>query len=125
MSLSADRGHPVVLNFFASWCTDCRAELRAFGQVSDAPHGAVRFLALDVNDPEPHRALSLERAAGIRYPTGVDRRATVANSRYYVEALPATVFIDASGRIAGQAFGAQTTRSLRSWVHALERLGGH
>lgn len=124
VTLASMRGHPVVLNFFASWCSDCRAELHAFATVSNAPHGDVRFLAVDTNDPNPAKALSLLNKAGDHYPTGIDRHANVANSRYYVEALPVTVFIAANGRIAGQAFGAQTASSLRSWVQALEK-GSH
>ncbi|MGH9089489.1 MAG: redoxin domain-containing protein [Acidimicrobiales bacterium] len=122
VTLGAERGHPVVLNFFASWCTDCRAELRAFAKVSNGPHGAVKFLAVDTNDHDTAKALSLLQKAGDHYPTGVDSQATVANSRYYVEALPVTVFINAKGRIVGQAFGAQTVASLRPWVRALEKV---
>lgn len=120
VSLAAERGHPLVLNFFASWCPDCRAELRAFAEVSHGAHGPVRFLGIDTNDPEPGQASALLRAAGDRYPVGTDRDAAVANGRYDIEALPVTVFVGASGRIVGQVFGAQTVRSLRPWVQALE-----
>lgn len=123
VSLSSFRGHPVVLNFFASWCPDCRAELHAFATVSNGSHGDVRFVAVDTNDPNTAKALALLRRAGDRYPTGIDPHATVANSRYYIEALPVTVFIRADGRIGGEAFGAQTVTSLRSWVRALEKGG--
>ena len=119
---SADlKGHVTLLNFFASWCSDCRAELKAFGQVSGGRHGNVRFLGIDTNDPAPATARALLAKAGIRYPVGVDRHAKVANSRYYIEGLPVTVFIDASGRIVGQAFGAQSESSLRHWVDELQR----
>ena len=121
VSLSADKGHPVVLNFFASWCSDCRAELGAFAQVSNHPHGTVRFLAVDTNDTDTAKARSLLAHAGDRYPVGVDADAAVANGSYLVEALPVTVYISASGHIVGESFGTQTARSLTAWTHALAR----
>lgn len=124
VSLAAERGHPVVLNFFASWCADCRAELKAFAAVSNGPHGSVRFLGIDTNDPQPGQASALLRAAGDEYPVGTDRSAAVANGRYDILALPVTVFVGASGRIVGQVFGAQTVSSLRPWIKALERTSG-
>ena len=121
VSLGALRGHPVVLNFFASWCSDCRAELHAFAEVSNGPHGPVRFLAIDTSDHSPQKAMSLLEAAGDRYPVGEDPNATVAGSKYLVQALPVTVFISAKGHIVGQVFGAQNRTTLESWVHLLEQ----
>lgn len=120
VTLSAYRGHPVVLNFFASWCTNCRAELKAFGVVSDASVGKVAFVGIDTNDSQPAKASALLKAAGDHYAVGVDPNASVANGKYLVQALPSTVFISASGRIVGQVFGTQTVASLTTWVHRLE-----
>lgn len=121
VSLAAEGGHPVVLNFFASWCTDCRKEMSAFAAVSNGRTGPVKFLAVDTSDHDQAQASRLLRDAGDRYPVGVDPAAGVANGKYLVPALPATVFIGAGGRIAGEVFGAQTVKSLRSWVRALAR----
>ena len=121
VSLAGFAGHPVVLNFFASWCQNCRAELSAFAKVSSAPYGALRFVGVDTDDASPGRARSLLAAAGDNYPVGVDRNGDVATSLYLVQALPVTVFISANGRILGQAFGAQTVRGLTPWLRRLER----
>lgn len=120
VSLASFSGHPVVLNFFASWCADCRAELSAFAKVSSAPHGTVRFVGVDTDDSAPGKARSLLAHAGDTYPVGIDRSGDVATSRYLVQALPVTVFIAADGRVVGQVFGAQTVRSLAPWVRRLE-----
>lgn len=118
--LSAYRGRPVVLNFFASWCPDCRAELGAFARVSDATVGRVAFVGVDTNDSSPAAARRLLSSAGDRYPVGIDSGAAVANGEYLVLALPATVFVAASGRVVGQVFGPQSAQSLDRWVHRLE-----
>jgi thiol-disulfide isomerase/thioredoxin len=41
------RGKPVVVNFFASWCTECQAELPGFVQEASALKGKVIFLGVD------------------------------------------------------------------------------
>ena len=122
VSLASFSGHPVVLNFFASWCPGCRAELSAFAEVSAAPHGAVRFVGVDTEDASPAKARSLLAAAGDNYPVGIDHNGRVATSRYLVQALPVTVFISARGRIVGQAFGPQTVRSLTAWLGRLANM---
>jgi cytochrome c biogenesis protein CcmG/thiol:disulfide interchange protein DsbE len=120
VSLAAERGHPVVVNFFASWCPECRAELQAFATASERAR-TVRFIGVDTNDPTPSKAGQLLRAAGARYPVGVDSSASTASSSYGIVALPATVFVYPDGRVAGQVYGAQTVSTLRSWTDRLER----
>lgn len=41
------RGKPVVVNFFASWCTQCQAELPGFVQEASALRGKVVFIGVD------------------------------------------------------------------------------
>src|SRR5215470_1699928 len=45
--LARYRGKPVVVNFFASWCTQCQAELPGFKQEADALTGKVTFIGVD------------------------------------------------------------------------------
>lgn len=124
ISLKASAGHPVVLNFFASWCGSCRAELGAFAHVWASPHGQVQFVGVDTLDPKPANALQLLKGAGDSYPVGIDRTGSAAVARYLVQALPVTVFIGPSGRIVGQVFGTQTASSLQPWVQKLQALDG-
>lgn len=120
VSLAAFRGKPVVLNFFASWCTDCRAELKAFGTVSGQVRSKVSFVGIDTTDSAPaHSIQALLASEGDHYPVGQDPNGTLA-SKYLVSGLPTTFFINAKGKVVGQAFGAQTVKSLHVWVHRLE-----
>jgi cytochrome c biogenesis protein CcmG/thiol:disulfide interchange protein DsbE len=45
--LARYRGKPVAVNFFASWCTACQAELPGFKQEADALKGKVTFIGVD------------------------------------------------------------------------------
>lgn len=114
-----DAQNPVIVNFFASWCQDCVAELDAFGKISNESTG-VRFIGIDSLDSDPGLAKRLLDRAHIEYAIGVDPDGTIV-SRYLLAALPVTFFVSKSGVIEGEIFGAATTSELTAWV---VRLGG-
>ena len=98
------RGSPVIVNFFASWCPDCRSELAAVGAVATQNSGRVAVVGIDTNDGNGAAAATLLTAAHADYPVGVDSGAKVA-TRYLLTALPVTYFVDAEGWIVGSALG--------------------
>jgi thiol-disulfide isomerase/thioredoxin len=119
VTLSAFRGEPVVVNFFASWCPDCRAELAALATEARAASGKIAFAGIDTNENSESNAIKLLGEAGATYPVAVDASARVATS-YLVEALPVSYFVDSQGKVVGTASGPQTLTSLRRWVDRLE-----
>jgi thiol-disulfide isomerase/thioredoxin len=119
VSLVTFRGGPVVLNFFASWCPDCRAELDAVATEARAAHGRVAFVGIDSNESSEATVVRLLTEAGATYPVGLDTNAKVATA-YLVSALPVTYFLDAQGKVVGTALGPQSITSLRRRVVQLE-----
>ena len=122
-ALGSDRGRPVVLNFFASWCTPCRQEtplLAKTAKVAEARGDRVQFVGVDVADPKAD-ALAFVHQAGISYPVGVDANLDVAESLYGLNGEPNTFFIDSSGTVLGHVIGPVDAQDLASWLH---RLGG-
>ena len=119
VSLSAFQGKPVIVNFFASWCRDCRAELTAVATVARESTGRVAVLGVDSNDTSEAAADRLLSAAHAAYPVAVDAHASVA-TQYLVQALPVTYFLNATGHVVGAALGPQTALSLERWVARLE-----
>jgi len=120
VTLAATRGTPTVVNFFASWCPDCQAELTAFGVLADRTAGLVAVIGVDSNDNDGAAAQTLLSRAKATYPVGVDSDATVATS-YLLNALPVTYFLDGGGRVVHVAFGTQTLASLTRWTDVLTR----
>lgn len=89
-ALGKDVHHPVILNFFASWCTPCQKEtplLAKAAAAEQAEGGRVRFVGVDVNDP-PADAVPFVHKAGIAYPVGVDQSFRVTSGLYGLDGLP-------------------------------------
>ena len=118
VSLSTFRGKPVIVNFFASWCRDCRAELAAVARVARATSGRLTVVGVDSNETSTVTARQLLTAAGAAYPVAVDAQAKVA-SQYEIQALPVSYFLNGSGQVVGAALGPQSVTSLERWVARL------
>lgn len=102
--LSALRGHPVVVNFWGSWCAPCRAEMPLLVKAWHAYAArGVMVVGLDVDDT-PGEARRFLNEYGVDYPI-----VTVPDDRlpraYGVIGLPTTVFVDASGMIRARQLG--------------------
>ena len=105
MRLSDLRGQPVILNFWATWCPPCRAEMPELEKVWRQYKGSGLML-LGVDQAES--AAVVEQFArndmGVTFPILLDTDLAVRN-KYAVRALPTTVFIDAEGRIQDVKIG--------------------
>lgn len=120
VSLSAAKGMPVVVNFFASWCHGCQAETGGFAAEARAARGRVDFIGIDTNETSNTAALNMLARAGATYPVGVDDHG-VATTAYNILALPTTLFIARNGRVVGEAFGELSQPRLARWIRRLER----
>lgn len=101
------RGHPVVLNFFASWCLACRDEALVLeeGWQRYGPRGAV-FIGVAVSDKRED-SLAFIRRYGKTYLLGPDADGSIALD-YGLFGVPETVFIDPDGRILEKVIGPVT-----------------
>ncbi len=120
VSLLATKGMPVVVNFFASWCHGCQAEIDGFAAEARAARGRVDFIGIDTNETSNTAALRMLARAGATYPVGVDDHG-VATTAYNILALPTTLFIARDGRVVGEAFGELSRPALARWIRRLER----
>lgn len=92
------RGHPVVLNFWATWCEPCRQEMPQLVKAYDK-YKAQGLVIIGLNLQEGKDLISpFADARGIDYPILIDRDADVGDE-YRLVGLPTTYFIDANGVI--------------------------
>ena len=96
-SLPALKGRAVVLNFWASWCEPCRAEMPTLQQLADF-YGDDRLVVLAVNFKEaPGPAGRFATRTGLKLPVLLDREGEIAR-RWEVKIFPTTVLVGADGR---------------------------
>src|SRR3954467_6244389 len=93
--LASLRGHPVVVNQWASWCGPCRAEFPHFQRLSRSLGKRVAFLGVDSMDNNGDAAAFLERYP-VAYPSYIDGDGKVAQVMGGVGPLPKTVFYSRS-----------------------------
>jgi len=121
LSLAQLRGHVVVLNFWGSWCTPCRAEAPALATLAEhfGPSG-VRFLGVDIRDT-PATAQAFDRDFRITYPSLNDPGDQVAldfASTVPPAGIPTTLVISPGGRIAARVIGGVSYPGLRNLITA-------
>lgn len=92
------REKPLVLNFFASWCPNCIAEMPRFEQAHDAVGDRVGFLGVSQSDPE-RASIDIAHETGITYQTAIDRRGDLFRA-FGGLGMPVTVFIQEGGDIS-------------------------
>jgi cytochrome c biogenesis protein CcmG/thiol:disulfide interchange protein DsbE len=91
------RGHPVVVNKWASWCGPCRSEFPVFDRVSRDLAGEVAFLGVNAQD-DPDAARRFLRENPVGFPHYVDPDQEVAKLFRGNAGFPTTAFYDARGR---------------------------
>ena len=117
ISLSAFRGRPVVVNFFASWCVPCRREMPALQAVSRSVTGRVAFVGVDHQDSR-RLALALLHDTGVTYPAAYDPAGKVAAS-YGLFGMPTTLFVSADGRLLERRTGELRRDELEATIERL------
>lgn len=95
--LRALRGHPVVVNLWASWCGPCRFELPFFQRQANARGTTTAFLGVNVGD-NPGDAKDLSARYPMPYPSFEDPSRKLLG-RYGAKGLPSTAFYDAEGKL--------------------------
>ncbi|GAJ97259.1 peroxiredoxin [Geomicrobium sp. JCM 19055] len=105
--LSDYRGERVILNFWATWCPPCRAEMPDMQEIHEDADADVEIIAVNTTNSET----SIENVEEfvdelqLTFPIPLDTSAEVANE-YLVQVMPTTYFIDREGRVDRVAYGA-------------------
>jgi len=101
---------PVVLNFFASWCPTCIAEMPDFETVHQNFAGEVGFIGIATQD-RVENAAELVIDTGVTYPVGNDQNGDIFRI-FNGLGMPTTVFINADRTVADVHTGVLNVESL-------------
>ena len=96
--LVALRGHPVVVNKWASWCGPCRFEFPFFQKQVTKRGKQVAFLGLDAEDSRDGARRFLDKFP-VPYPSFYDPKSEIAETFHGDRAFPVTVFYDRKGGV--------------------------
>jgi cytochrome c biogenesis protein CcmG/thiol:disulfide interchange protein DsbE len=105
VKLSDYRGKAVLLNFWATWCPPCKAEMPWFVDMQKryAAQG-LQIVGVSMDDDGPEDVAKFAKEIGVNYPIVMGKE-EVAQKYGSVEFLPTSFFIDRNGNIIDRVFG--------------------
>jgi cytochrome c biogenesis protein CcmG/thiol:disulfide interchange protein DsbE len=115
LALSSLRGKTVVVNFWASWCTTCKAEADVIAKVEKKWRDkGVVFLGVDSHDTTAG-AHTYMQTYGIGFQSVQDPQETIG-AQYDVTGLPETFFLDTKGRIVEKYISSVDEKTLDALI---------
>lgn len=115
LNLDALRGQPVVLSFWVTWCSHCRAQtpllVDAHARYADEE---IQIVGVNVHEA-PDVVQRYVDQQGILYPVVLDADGRVAQ-QYQVSGYPTTYFLDAEGRVLARHVGQLNLQTLEQYL---------
>jgi peroxiredoxin len=117
VKLSDLKGKKVMLNFWATWCPPCKAEMPAMEEFHKQAGDEVVILAVNIDPHLDVKAFVDEN--GITFPIPLDAEDKV-NETYQVLSIPTTYFIDTKGNIGNKFIGAMNLDAMKQYTKDLK-----
>src|SRR6478609_7408713 len=107
-SLEDYRGKPVLLNFWATWCVPCAAEMPLLSEMQKQYQGKVVFIAASIDDEDmkPQIEAFIKKHQGDALTVMMGATLDTLDDFGVNQGMPGTVFIDAEGKIVDRITGA-------------------
>ena len=116
--LSDLRGQGVLINFWATWCGPCRAEMPTLQAIYDQQK-ARGFTIVGINLREPARPIQrFMQELGLTFPVALDPEGSVA-ARYQAINIPASFFVDRDGIIRARYLGPMSRQVMDASLEAI------
>jgi cytochrome c biogenesis protein CcmG, thiol:disulfide interchange protein DsbE len=115
------RGKPVVLNFWATWCVPCAAEMPLLSEMQKRYQGRVLFIAasIDDDDMKPQIEAFIKKHQGEALTVMMGATLDSLEDFGVKQVMPGTVFIDAEGNIVDRLSGALKRTELQERLRKL------
>jgi thiol-disulfide isomerase/thioredoxin len=98
VSTAAWKGKVVFINFWATWCPPCRAEIPVLIDLANRYKDRLQVVGVSVDDGDPAEVKQFAKQAGINYPIVMADRAIVAEYGG-VAALPTLFVVNPDGNV--------------------------
>ncbi|MHB1485810.1 MAG: TlpA family protein disulfide reductase [Saccharofermentanales bacterium] len=121
--LSSLFGKPIVLNFWASWCPPCKAEMPHFNDVYKEYKNDVIFMMVDLIDGQ-RETVSIGKKyvqdQGFEFPVYFDVGQEAADA-YSISSIPTTLFIDKDGMVVTGFQGSIDENTLKESIELAKK----
>lgn len=115
-------GKPIVLNFWASWCSPCKGEMPEFNQVYGEVGKDITFMMVNLVDGQretKETGAQYIEDQDFSFPVYFDTEQDAANA-YGIVSIPTTIFIDKDGYIVTGAEGSIDAKILREGIDLIK-----
>lgn len=116
VALEGSLGYPLIVNFWATWCEPCLAEMPLLQSLYE---DGIPVLGINAGMEEPAFVAEWAGHYGIIFPIVMDPDPRSLEAAYRVRGLPTTFFIDEDGFIRHIEQGALTPNSLQEGLAAI------
>ncbi len=121
--LRALRGHPVIVNLWASWCGPCETEFPVYQKVAAQYGRRIAFLGVDESDTRGNARAWLKRFP-VTYPSYFDPRRAIDVKLVTIAGTPQTFYFNARGHEEYDKAGPYTSAaSLKHDIHTYLGIG--
>jgi cytochrome c biogenesis protein CcmG/thiol:disulfide interchange protein DsbE len=118
LSLAASRGKVILLNFWATWCGPCRAEIPDLIALQQKYKDQLQIIALTVDEDDPADVKQVVAESHINYPVAM--ASPEIRMRYGgIAALPTSFVLDAQGRVVQKHEGLRDPVLYETEIRAL------
>jgi thiol-disulfide isomerase/thioredoxin len=113
LRLTALRGHPVILHFWATWCEPCHEELPALEAMARhlADSGVILVAVAIDEEADAARVRRHAQDLGVTFPVYLAREGTISE-RYWSWGIPVTYLIDPQGQLVARSLGPRNWASV-------------
>lgn len=119
VTLETYRGHPFLLNFWASTCDPCVREFPLLKQVLER-HSDLPIIGVDVLERK-EAAVAFTHKADATWPSIWDQDGSISLNQFHVRVLPVTFAVGRNFTIIDRQFGELTEKRLDAMVEAIYR----
>ena len=121
VKLSDYRGKKILLNFWASWCGPCRAEMPDMQKLNEEGREDLVILAVNATGTERSKVAPTNfiKELGLTFPIAFDEEGKVVKT-YQVIALPTSFFIDSEGKINDKYTGTLSHEQMLNGISKLD-----
>lgn len=121
VKLSDFKGSPVVLNFWATWCTACKSGLVAYNKIYDKYKDRVNFMMINMTDGARDTvdgAKAFAESMGYKFPVYFDTEYNAAMV-WGISSIPVSVFINADGFVTNGYIGALSEAQVEECIQKM------